>query len=31
LAAYVAELERCCRDVPFNWFNFYDYWNELDT
>ena len=31
LAAYVVELERCCRDLPFNWFNFYDYWNELGS
>jgi predicted LPLAT superfamily acyltransferase len=30
LNAYVKELERCCREAPFNWFNFYDYWNELE-
>lgn len=28
LAAYVARLESLCREAPFNWFNFYDYWNE---
>jgi predicted LPLAT superfamily acyltransferase len=31
LGAYVAELERCCRELPFNWFNFYDYWNEVGS
>jgi len=25
---YVARLEHYCRDAPFNWFNFYDYWND---
>lgn len=25
---YVARLESLCREAPFNWFNFYDYWNE---
>ena len=24
---YVAALERNCRAHPFNWFNFYDFWN----
>ncbi len=23
---YVALLERYCRDAPYNWFNFYDFW-----
>jgi predicted LPLAT superfamily acyltransferase len=23
---YVALLERHCRDAPYNWFNFYDFW-----
>ena len=27
LAAYVANLERHARRCPYNWFNFYDYWN----
>jgi predicted LPLAT superfamily acyltransferase len=27
LAAYVACLERHCRAAPFNWFNFYDFWD----
>ena len=28
IAAYVARLEHFCRDAPYNWFNFYDYWND---
>ncbi len=28
LHAYVARLESLCREAPFNWFNFYDYWRE---
>ncbi len=24
---YVARLEEYCRDAPFNWFNFYDFWS----
>ncbi len=27
LAAYVSTLERHARTHPYNWFNFYDYWN----
>ncbi len=23
---YVAELEALCREAPYNWFNFYDFW-----
>jgi predicted LPLAT superfamily acyltransferase len=23
---YVARLEHYCRETPFNWFNFYDFW-----
>ena len=26
LKAYSARLEHYCREVPFNWFNFYDFW-----
>lgn len=26
LAGYVERLEAYCRDAPFNWFNFYDFW-----
>jgi len=26
IAAYVGELEHCCRVAPFNWFNFFDFW-----
>lgn len=26
LARYVAMLERYCRNEPWNWFNFYDFW-----
>ncbi|MGE5128588.1 MAG: hypothetical protein ACM3IK_03095 [Sphingomonadaceae bacterium] len=28
LARYVERLERYARRSPYNWFNFYDYWNE---
>lgn len=28
LAKYVATLERCCRSAPYNWFNFYDFWEQ---
>jgi predicted LPLAT superfamily acyltransferase len=24
--AYAAQLTRCCREAPYNWFNFYDFW-----
>ena len=26
--AYVARLEALCRESPYNWFNFYDFWEE---
>ena len=26
LAQYVGLLERHCREAPYNWFNFYDFW-----
>jgi predicted LPLAT superfamily acyltransferase len=26
LRRYVARLEHYCRQAPYNWFNFYDYW-----
>jgi predicted LPLAT superfamily acyltransferase len=25
---YAALLEQCCRSDPYNWFNFYDFWNR---
>lgn len=28
LEAYVRRLEQLCREAPYNWFNFYDYWHE---
>ena len=28
LVAYVARLEALCREAPYNWFNFFDYWTE---
>ena len=28
LAAYVARLEALCREAPYNWFNFFDFWND---
>ncbi len=27
IARYAARLERQCRDAPFNWFNFYAFWD----
>ncbi len=28
LARYVATLEQLCRDAPYNWFNFFDFWSD---
>jgi predicted LPLAT superfamily acyltransferase len=28
LRAYVARLEALCREAPYNWFNFHDFWDE---
>lgn len=28
MSRYVAALERHCRAAPYNWFNFYDFWQE---
>ena len=28
IANYVGRLEHFCRDAPYNWFNFYDFWND---
>jgi predicted LPLAT superfamily acyltransferase len=28
IARYVERLEHHCRAAPYNWFNFYDYWND---
>lgn len=28
LQDYVARLERLCREAPYNWFNFFDFWEE---
>ena len=28
LQAYVQRLEAMCREAPYNWFNFFDFWNE---
>lgn len=28
LQAYVARLEALCREAPYNWFNFHDFWRE---
>ena len=27
---YVARLEHFCKSAPYNWFNFYDYWNDAE-
>lgn len=26
--AYASQLELCCREAPFNWFNFFDFWRR---
>jgi predicted LPLAT superfamily acyltransferase len=31
VVAYAACLERHCRAVPYNWFNFFDFWRPKDT
>ncbi len=28
LAGYAARLEALCREAPYNWFNFHDFWRE---
>ncbi|HET9206218.1 MAG TPA: acyl-CoA synthetase, partial [Burkholderiaceae bacterium] len=28
MRVYVQRLESLCREAPYNWFNFYDFWNE---
>ena len=28
LERYAARLEHYCREAPYNWFNFYDFWHE---
>lgn len=28
LRAYVRHLESLCREAPYNWFNFFDFWHE---
>ena len=28
LARYVSTLEALCREAPYNWFNFFDFWDE---
>jgi predicted LPLAT superfamily acyltransferase len=28
---YVATLETLCREAPYNWFNFYDFWADAET
>mgnify|MGYP001599111601 CR=1 FL=1 len=30
LQRYVALLESICREAPYNWFNFYDFWASED-
>jgi Predicted acyltransferase len=30
VARYAARIEHYCRLYPFNWFNFYDFWQEAD-
>ena len=28
---YVSRLEYYCRSAPFNWFNFYDFWHDINV
>ena len=28
VVAYAARLEALCLERPYNWFNFFDFWNE---
>jgi predicted LPLAT superfamily acyltransferase len=28
MRSYVARLEHYARGAPYNWFNFYDFWDE---
>jgi hypothetical protein len=28
MQAYVQRLDTLCREAPYNWFNFFDFWNE---
>ncbi|QDE37975.1 acyltransferase [Luteibacter pinisoli] len=30
VGSYAARIEHYCRRYPFNWFNFYDFWQEAD-
>jgi hypothetical protein len=30
LERYVATLEALCREAPYNWFNFYDFWADAE-
>ena len=27
---YVSTLEALCREAPYNWFNFYDFWADAE-
>ena len=31
LECYVATVESLCREAPYNWFNFYDFWADADA
>ncbi len=28
---YVERLEQCCREAPYNWFNFFDFWKGRES
>jgi predicted LPLAT superfamily acyltransferase len=30
LGKYASRLEHYCREAPYNWFNFYDYWSSVN-
>ncbi|KHK53702.1 acyl-CoA synthetase [Ralstonia sp. A12] len=31
LARYVEHVEHCCRTAPYNWFNFFDFWQDASA
>jgi predicted LPLAT superfamily acyltransferase len=31
IVRYAARLEHFCREAPYNWFNFFDYWRTMDA
>ncbi len=31
LAGYVERVEHYCRVAPYNWFNYFDFWQDADA